>query len=81
MGKESYIRMKTDQVSNQLISSDLKEIGAAAKKLATHVISLGSLGFGTTFLEWIASFSAMYAPLSLSLSLSVPVCRCICLVM
>ncbi|XP_062177446.1 cold-regulated 413 plasma membrane protein 1-like [Alnus glutinosa] len=60
MGKESYIRMKTDQVSNQLISSDLKEIGTAAKKLATHVISLGSLGFGTTFLGWIASFSAIY---------------------
>jgi hypothetical protein len=79
MGRKSYVRMKTDQVSNQLISSDLKEIGYAAKKLATHVINLGSLAFGSTFLEWVASFTAMYVslPLSLSLSLCVTVCRCI----
>jgi len=57
MGKNSYIRMKTDQVA---ISSDLKELGFAAKKLASHVIHLGSLGLGTTFLEWIASFAAIY---------------------
>ncbi|KAE8008448.1 hypothetical protein FH972_004959 [Carpinus fangiana] len=60
MGKKSYIRMKTDQDTNQLISSDLKELGNAAKKLATHVGNLTSLGFGTTFLEWVASFAAIY---------------------
>jgi hypothetical protein len=69
MGKKSFIRMKTDQDTNQLISSDLKELGNAAKRLATHVGNLTSLGFGTTFLEWVASFAAMYASLSLSLCL------------
>lgn len=58
--KRSYLAMKTDSVAaNELISSDLKEIGNAVKKLANHAVKLGSLGFGTIFLEWIASFAAM----------------------
>ncbi|CAA2944848.1 cold-regulated 413 plasma membrane 1-like [Olea europaea subsp. europaea] len=59
--KRSYLAMKTDSVAaNELISSDLKEIGNAVKKLANHAVKLGSLGFGTIFLEWIASFAAIY---------------------
>ncbi|XP_062019507.1 cold-regulated 413 plasma membrane protein 1-like [Rosa rugosa] len=59
MGK-GYLRMKTDSVSGDLINSDFKDLAAAAKKLATHAVHLGSLGFGTTFLEWVASFAAIY---------------------
>ncbi|XP_022861037.1 cold-regulated 413 plasma membrane protein 2-like [Olea europaea var. sylvestris] len=59
--KKSYLAMKTDSVAaNELISSDFKEIGNAVKKLANHTVKLGSLGFGTTILKWIASFSAIY---------------------
>lgn len=52
--------MKTDPAANELLSSDLSELGRAAKKLATHVVRLASLGLGTTILEWVASFSAIY---------------------
>ncbi|KAF3681085.1 Cold-regulated plasma membrane protein 2 [Capsicum annuum] len=58
--KNSYLAMKTDAaVASDLIDSDLKEIGVAAKKLANHAIMLGGLGFGTTFFKWLASFAAM----------------------
>ncbi|KDP46196.1 hypothetical protein JCGZ_10036 [Jatropha curcas] len=61
MGKKSYIAMKTDQETmNDLIASDMKDLKNAAKKLANHAIRLGGLGFGTTFLEWVASFAAIY---------------------
>lgn len=60
MGKKGYLAMRTDTDTTDLISSDLRDLGNAAKKLATHAIKLGSLGFGTTFLEWLASFAAMY---------------------
>nr|GMD02622.1 cold-regulated 413 plasma membrane protein 1-like [Ipomoea batatas] len=44
-----------------MIGSDLKELGMAAKKLANHAIMLaGGLGFGTSFLSWVASFAAIY---------------------
>jgi len=52
--------MKTDGATSELIASDFKDIGTAAKKLAAHAIKLGSLGFGTTFLQWIASIAAIY---------------------
>lgn len=59
--KNSYLAMKTDAaVASDLIDSDLKEIGVAAKKLANHAIMLGGLGFGTTFFKWLASFAAIY---------------------
>ncbi|KAK3420684.1 hypothetical protein EUGRSUZ_G01545 [Eucalyptus grandis] len=60
MGKHGYLRMRTDREASDQIGSDLEELGAAARKLATHAIMLGSLGFGTTFLEWVASFAAIY---------------------
>ncbi|XP_077215451.1 cold-regulated 413 plasma membrane protein 2-like [Tasmannia lanceolata] len=59
MGK-SYLAMKTDPTSYDTINSDLKEIGIAARKLAKDTIRLGGLGFGTSFLQWVASFAAIY---------------------
>ncbi|XP_008809476.2 cold-regulated 413 plasma membrane protein 2-like [Phoenix dactylifera] len=61
MGKIGYLEMKTDRLADDLIESDLKELGIAAKKLASHAFKLGSgLGFGTTFFQFLASFSAIY---------------------
>ncbi|KAG6779481.1 cold-regulated 413 plasma membrane protein 1-like [Populus alba x Populus x berolinensis] len=53
--------MRRDQeMASGLITSDFQDFANAAKKLANHAIKLGGLGFGTTFLEWIASFAAIY---------------------
>nr|ADV02770.1 WCOR413-like cold acclimation protein [Ipomoea batatas] len=64
MGKKSFLAMETtdsSSVASDLIGSDLKELGMAAKKLANHAIMLsGGLGFGTSFLSWVASFAAIY---------------------
>ncbi|KAH7517900.1 hypothetical protein FEM48_Zijuj09G0113100 [Ziziphus jujuba var. spinosa] len=62
MAHKDYLRMRTERVpsSSYLISSDLKDLAAAAKNLANHSIKLASLGFGTTFLEWLACFAAIY---------------------
>ncbi|XP_010941905.1 cold-regulated 413 plasma membrane protein 2 [Elaeis guineensis] len=50
-----------DWLAEDLIESDLKELGIAAKKLANHAFKLGSgLGFGTTFLKFLASIAAIY---------------------
>lgn len=60
MGKMDYLAMKTNEsTTQQLIDSDLREIGIAAKKLANDAMRLGGLGFGTAFLKWVASFAAM----------------------
>ncbi|KAK6805764.1 hypothetical protein RDI58_003549 [Solanum bulbocastanum] len=59
--KKSYLAMKREaSVGSDLIDSDLKEIGIAAKKLANHALMLGGIGFDTSFLKWIASFAAIY---------------------
>ncbi|KAL3621202.1 hypothetical protein CASFOL_036114 [Castilleja foliolosa] len=59
--KKSYLAMKTDySAANELISSDLKEIGHAMKNLATHAVKLGAAGFATSFLKWVAAFAAIY---------------------
>ncbi|XP_074571901.1 cold-regulated 413 plasma membrane protein 2-like [Curcuma longa] len=64
MAKSAYLRTKADysaSVVEELIQSDLNELGVAARKLANHAIMLGSgLGFGTTFLKFLASFAAIY---------------------
>nr|DAD40591.1 TPA_asm: hypothetical protein HUJ06_014914 [Nelumbo nucifera] len=60
MGRIQYLAMKTDPMTTELISSDMKELGIAAKKLANDAIKLGGLGFGTSFLGWVASFAAIY---------------------
>ncbi|KAJ8763471.1 hypothetical protein K2173_002354 [Erythroxylum novogranatense] len=58
--KSGYLEMRRDQEAMALVSSDLKDLIFAAKKLANHAIKLGGLGFGTAFLEWVASFAAIY---------------------
>ncbi|XVF00632.1 hypothetical protein REPUB_Repub04eG0017600 [Reevesia pubescens] len=63
MGKRSYLAMRTERVATattDLVSSDFKDLTLAAKKLANHAIKLGSLGLGTSILEWIASCAAIY---------------------
>ncbi|KAJ3670107.1 hypothetical protein LUZ60_010431 [Juncus effusus] len=62
MGKmEKYLMMKTDMSDSDLIGSDLNEIGSATRKLANHLFQLvGSLGFGTIFLQYFASFAGIY---------------------
>ncbi|KAG6532469.1 hypothetical protein ZIOFF_006315 [Zingiber officinale] len=61
MVKSAYLKMKTDysaSVGEDLIQSDLKELGVAARKLANHALMLGS-GFGTGFLKFLAFFAAI----------------------
>ncbi|CAK9140545.1 unnamed protein product [Ilex paraguariensis] len=61
MGNKNYLAMKTDaSATEELITSDLKDLGNAAKKLANHAIKLGGLGFGTSFLQWVVSVAAIY---------------------
>ncbi|XWS45344.1 hypothetical protein CRYUN_Cryun15aG0128400 [Craigia yunnanensis] len=60
MGRMDYLAMKTDPVAEELISSDINELKLAAKKLINDATKLGGLGFGTSFLQWVASFSAIY---------------------
>lgn len=69
MGKKmaSYLAMKTDpaggasEAAQALIESDMRELGVAARKLANHAFVLGGgLGFGTSFLKWLAFFAAVY---------------------
>ncbi|RWW23308.1 hypothetical protein GW17_00012450, partial [Ensete ventricosum] len=61
--RNEYLRMKTDYApigGDDLIQSDLKELGGAAKKLANHALMVGGgLGVGTTFFKFLASFAAM----------------------
>ncbi|XWS41987.1 hypothetical protein CRYUN_Cryun17cG0129600 [Craigia yunnanensis] len=60
MGRMEYLAIKTDHVAEELISSDINELKLAAKKLINDATKLGGLGFGTSFLKWVASFSAIY---------------------
>ncbi|KFK30347.1 hypothetical protein AALP_AA7G249600 [Arabis alpina] len=61
MGRVEYLAMKTGQeTTKNMINSDLNEFVAATKKLVKDVGKLGGLGFGTSFLQWAASISAIY---------------------
>ncbi|MQL77056.1 hypothetical protein Taro_009455 [Colocasia esculenta] len=63
MGKMGYLAMKTEEAGSaqRLIESDLRELRAAAANLAADAMKLTSgLGFGTTFLKFLASFAAIY---------------------
>nr|QKX94682.1 cold temperature stress protein [Populus simonii x Populus nigra] len=61
MGRMEFLKMKTDdEVSANLIESDVNELKVAAKKLIKDAAKLGGLGFGTSFLKWVASFAAIY---------------------
>ncbi|XP_047941410.1 cold-regulated 413 plasma membrane protein 2-like [Salvia hispanica] len=62
-GKMGYLKMKTDSdlgAATELLTSDLNDVGTAMKKFANHAIQLGGLGFGTSFLKWVACFAAIY---------------------
>ncbi|KAK8948407.1 Cold-regulated 413 plasma membrane protein 2 [Platanthera zijinensis] len=53
--------MKFERLSTDVMDSDLRELGEAVKKLANHAFVLGSgLGFGTSFIKFLASFAAIY---------------------
>ena len=54
-----YLAMKTDPVTTGLMDSDMNDPKFAVKKLVNNATKLGSLGFGTTFLKWVASLAAM----------------------
>ncbi|KAF9678397.1 hypothetical protein SADUNF_Sadunf07G0030700 [Salix dunnii] len=61
MGRMEFLKMKTDdEISANLIESDVNEFKVAAKKLIKDAAKLGGLGFGTSFLKWVASFAAIY---------------------
>ncbi|KAJ6740200.1 COLD-REGULATED 413 PLASMA MEMBRANE PROTEIN 2 [Salix purpurea] len=61
MGRMEFLKMKTDdEISANLIESDMNELKVAAKKLIKDAAKLGGLGFGTSFLKWVASFAAIY---------------------
>lgn len=62
MGRVDYLAMKTgEETAANLINSDLNEFVDAAKKLVKDATMLGGLSFGTSFLQWAASISAMWA--------------------
>ncbi|KAL8555942.1 hypothetical protein ACS0TY_003674 [Phlomoides rotata] len=59
--RRSYLKMKTDSVAgSEVLSSDWKEVKNAMHKLADHAMKLGGLGFGTSFLKWVACAAAIY---------------------
>ncbi|CAI9101119.1 OLC1v1038374C1 [Oldenlandia corymbosa var. corymbosa] len=60
MGKLSYLAVKSDPVALELTSSNFNDLGDVAKKLANHAITLIGLGFGTSFLKWLAFIAAVY---------------------
>ncbi|KAH7852830.1 hypothetical protein Vadar_029794 [Vaccinium darrowii] len=62
MGRRSmgFLALKTDPAAAEMIDSDINELKIAAKRLISHATKLGGLGFGTSFLKWVASFAAIY---------------------
>ncbi|CAL1380436.1 unnamed protein product [Linum trigynum] len=63
MGRPEFLRLRTEDVASPtagLIQSDIDELKVAAKKLVKDAAKLGGLGFGTSFLKWVASFAAIY---------------------
>ncbi|XP_071711904.1 cold-regulated 413 plasma membrane protein 2-like [Rutidosis leptorrhynchoides] len=60
MVRRDFFISKTDKVTTQLINVDISELKVLVDKLFDHVTKVGGLGFGTSFLSWVASFSAIY---------------------
>ncbi|KAI4314905.1 hypothetical protein L6164_027768 [Bauhinia variegata] len=46
--------------ADALIDSHVNQLEIAAMKLIADATKLGSMGFGISFLKWVASFSAIY---------------------
>ncbi|KAI8542320.1 hypothetical protein RHMOL_Rhmol08G0129200 [Rhododendron molle] len=59
MGRRS-MGFLADPADAEMIDSDINELKIAAKRLINHATKLGGLGFGTSFLKWVASFAAIY---------------------
>lgn len=55
-----FLALKTNPAAAEMIDSDINELKIAAKRLISHATKLGGLGFGTSFLKWVASFAAIY---------------------
>ncbi|KAF9620177.1 hypothetical protein IFM89_010912 [Coptis chinensis] len=60
MGRPEYLAMKTDQPNYELLNSDINQLKIAAKKFANDAVKLGGLGFGSSFLQWLAAIAAIY---------------------
>ncbi|KAI3777067.1 hypothetical protein L1987_46861 [Smallanthus sonchifolius] len=61
MARSEFLTLKTDELTNELMSADISELKLVAKAIFDHACAkLGGLGFGTSFLSWVASFSAIY---------------------
>ncbi|KAF9618102.1 hypothetical protein IFM89_000061 [Coptis chinensis] len=60
LSNNNYLAMKTDPATEKLLSSDMQDLQNAAKKLFNDAMSHKGLGFGTCFLQWLASFAAIY---------------------
>ncbi|KAL8199372.1 hypothetical protein R6Q57_012940 [Mikania cordata] len=57
----NFLTWNTDDVTSELMNADINELKLVAKTLFDHAtFRLGGLGFGTSFLSWVASFSAIY---------------------
>ncbi|KAI3760892.1 hypothetical protein L1987_51294 [Smallanthus sonchifolius] len=61
MARSEFFSSKTDELTNELMNADISELKLVAKAMFDHACTkLGGLGFGTSFLSWVASFSAIY---------------------
>ncbi|GLT75238.1 hypothetical protein SLA2020_469770 [Shorea laevis] len=60
MRRVDYLAMKTDPVVEDSTNSDVNELKAATRKLIKDATKLGGIGFGTSFLKWVAFFAAIY---------------------
>ncbi|KAJ9562272.1 hypothetical protein OSB04_007432 [Centaurea solstitialis] len=60
MVRSDFWTLKTDDVTAELIDADISELKLAVERLFDHAVKTGGLGFGTSFLAWVASFAAIY---------------------
>ncbi|XP_076933170.1 cold-regulated 413 plasma membrane protein 2-like [Bidens hawaiensis] len=61
MARNDFLSWTTDDMTTQLWNSNMNELKVVAQAMFDHAYTkLGSLEFGTYFLSWIASFSAIY---------------------
>ncbi|RXH75232.1 hypothetical protein DVH24_029953 [Malus domestica] len=77
MGRKGmgYLALKSDDPkTSELIDSDIKELKIAAKRLISDATKLGGLGFGTSFLKWVAFFAAITNFISQSISDAADIC-------
>ncbi|KAI3500538.1 hypothetical protein L1887_36361 [Cichorium endivia] len=60
MVRSDILRLNADEVTADLINADISELKLAVERLFDHATKLHDLGFGTSFLSWVASFAAIY---------------------